>query len=259
MLLVGVLYLASQRLVMLGDVVVLILCALFMVPLCWVLFWRARVRRQAFRDFYLAPDSRWHRWIRGGVVMLTSRLILAAVLALLLLIGLARAESQLFWATLLAVGLMWPFSYRIILSQVARQASARFQRLLATRLHLIAWFMLLLALLLLPEFLVPVPDVRGLSLDEAVLRFTLAYSAESQTLDWGLLATEGVRALPHWLVQNLTAGWPGKAFAALAWSMVLVREWLFVWPILLLFQAMHDMLDGGITRRMHEAGLEWKV
>lgn len=255
LVLVGVLFLTSRALVEQPDSAVFALCGLLAVPLCWVLFWRARVRRQAFRDFYLAPASRWHRWIRGGVVMLLTRLLVALAFALLLLIGLARAESRAFWAALLVAALLWPFSYALVLRHVAAQASVRFHRLLATRMHLLAWFSVLLLMLVTTAFFAPVPDVRGLSLDDAVLRFTAGVPARSQVLDWGLVASEGLRALPHWLIQNLAGGLPGRVLALLAWSLVLLREWLFAWPLLLLFQAGQDILDGGINQRLSEAGL----
>lgn len=255
LLLVGALFFVSQSLFVLPDAAMVALCGLLAVPLCWVTFWRARVRRQAFRDFYLAPDSTWHRWIRGGVVMLGSRLALALALALLLLLGLARAESRAFWSVLLMVALLWPFSYAVTVRLVARQANARFHRLLATRLHLLIWFTVLLLILTAVAFFAAVPDVRGLSLDEAVLRFTAGHPVRSQVLDWGLVVTEGVRALPHWLLQNLGDGLPGRTLALLAWSPVLVREWLFAWPLLLLFQALQDILEGRFNDRLREAGL----
>ncbi len=255
LVLVGMMYFGSQTLTVLPDRAVMALCGGLALPLCWSLFWRARVRRQAFRDFYLAPESRWHGWIRGGVLMLATRLALALAFALLMLIGLARVESTVFWAGLLLVALLWPLSYGWVVKRVAGQASARFHRLLATRLHQGLWFAVLLTALVASALYAPVPDVRGLSLDEAVLRFTAGYPARSQALDWGLVATEGMRALPHWLVQNLGAGLPSRVLALLAWSLVLVREWLFAWPLLLLFQAGQDILDGQIHDRLREAGL----
>lgn len=254
LLLVGALFFGRALLPLLGDRDFGLLCVLLAVPLGWVLFWRARVCRQAFRDFYLAPGSFWHRWIRGGVPMLCGRLLVALVLALLLLIGLSRTDSRVFWAALLLAALLWPLSYRISARLVAAQVSPRFQRLLATRLHLLAWFAVLLAVLLGAALFLPVPDVRGASLDEAVLSFTQGAPPHSQLLDWGLIATETLRALPHWLVQNLGDGLPGRTLALLAWSLVLLRDWLFAWPLLLLFQAVQDMLDGGISKRLAEAG-----
>ena len=255
LLLVGGLYFGSQCLVELPDRGIGAIAALLAFPITWITFWRARVRRQAFRDFYLTPEGTWHRWIRGGVVMLANRLIIALALALLLIIGLARVESRAFWAVLLSVALLWPISYALCLKFVALQANPRFHRLLATRMHMALWFAVLLVVLVVLAFFAPVPDVRGASLDEAMLRFTMGYPARSQALDWGLVASEGLRALPHWLLQNLGEGLPSRLLSLLAWSLVLMREWLFAWPLLLLFQAAQDMLDGRIHDRLGEAGL----
>lgn len=239
----------------LSDAGFALLWMLIALPLCWVLFWRARVRRQAFRDFYLLPQSNWHRWIRGGVVMLGGRLLLALALALFLLIGLARLESAVFWVLLATGALLWPLTYPLVARRVATQANPRFVRLLATRIHLLSWLSMLLLVLMVLAFFTPVPDVRGLSLDEAIWNFTLGEAVRSQVLDWGLVVTQGLQALPHWLLQNLGHGLPGRVLALLAWSLVLLREWLFVWPLLLLFQALQDMLEGGIADRLREAGL----
>jgi len=256
LLLVGALFLVSARLAVLSDAAIGTLCLLLAAPLLWTLFWRARLRRRAFRDFYLKPDSSWHFWIRGGPAMLVTRALMALALALLLVIGLARAESRAFWASLLVMALLWASTYGLAARLGTRHAHPRFHRLLATRLHLAGWFGLLLAGLFSAALFAPVPDVRGLSLDEAVLRFTAGYPARSLMLDWGLAATDGLRALPHWLMQNLGHLVPGKILAVLAWSLVLVREWLFVWPLLLLFQAAQDILDGRMNDRLREAGLK---
>ncbi|MCC5864766.1 MAG: hypothetical protein JJU31_06605 [Wenzhouxiangella sp.] len=255
LLLVGGLYVGSQGLTELTDRGIGALCILLALPICWTSFWRARVRRRAFRDFYLTPDGSWHRWIRGGIVMLGTRLLIALALALLLVIGLARLEGRAFWVVLLVTALLWPLSYTACQQLVARQANLRFHRLLATRMHMAAWFAVLLLLLVALAFFEPVPDVRGLSLDEAVMRFTLGYPAQSQALDWGLVASEALRALPHWLIQNLGQSLPSQILSWLAWALVLLREWLFAWPLLLLFQAGQDMLDAGIRDRLREAGL----
>lgn len=253
--LVTALFLGRTQVVHLCDAGFALLCVLLALPLWWVLFWRARVRRQAFRDFYLLPQSRWHRWIRGGLVMLGGRLLLALTLALFLLIGLARVESPVFWVLLATGALLWPLTYPLVAHRVATQANPRFVRLLATRIHLLSWLSMLLLVLMALAFFIPVPDVRGLSLDEAIWDFTLGEAVRSQVLDWGLVVTQGLQAVPQWLLQNLGDGLPGRILALLAWSMVLMREWLFVWALLLMFQAVQDMLEGGIADRLREAGL----
>lgn len=254
LLLVGVLYFSSGWLAQWSDRGLMLACVVMAIPLLWALFWRAKVRRRAFRDFYLDPGSGWHRWIRGGVVMLASRAVLALAMALLLVIGLARIESRAFWGVLVVAAAAWIFSYDALARHVAGHANPRFHRLLATRLHGYAWFGGLLLVLCGLAFFEPVPDVRGLTLDEAVLRFTQGYPAASQLLDWGLVASEALRAIPHWLMQNLGQGLPGRALALLAWSLVLVREWVFAWPLVLLFQAVQDVLDGGLGARLEEMG-----
>jgi hypothetical protein len=254
LLVVGALYFSSGSFARWSDQGVTLACLLLAIPLLWTLFWRAKVRRRAFRDFYLHADSGWHRWIRGGVVMLGTRALVALGLALLLVIGLARTESRVFWGALVFAALTWMSSHGVLARRVATQAHPRFHRLLATRLHGYAWFGGLLLLLCGLAFFEPVPDVRGLTLDEAVLRFTQGYPAASRLLDWGLVATEALRAIPHWLMQNLGQDLPGRLLGLLAWSLVLAREWVFAWPLVLLFQAVQDALDGGVGARLEEMG-----
>jgi hypothetical protein len=86
------------------------------------------------------------------------------------------------------------------------------------------------------------------------MRFTQGYPAASRLLDWGLVATEALRAIPHWLMQNLGQEVPGRTLGLLAWSLVLAREWVFAWPLVLLFQAVQDVLDGGLRARLEEMG-----
>lgn len=234
----------------------MLVCVVIAIPLLWVLFWRAKVNRQAFRDFYLDPGSWWHGWIRGGAWMFTTRALVAYAMALLLIIGLARVGHQTFWVAIIITAFAWTFTYSVLLRHVMKHTNNRFHRFVATRLHSYAWFSSLLVVLCVLAFWEPIPDVRGLTLDEAVIRFTFGCQVESQILEWGLVVTEALRAIPHWLMQNFEQVLPGKMLASLAWFLVLLRELMFAWPLMLLFQAVQDLLDGGMIDRLREAGYE---
>ena len=79
----------------------------------------ARLRRRAWLDQYLRDDSPWHRWLRGGALMVARHQCLGACLALLLLVKL-RLLAWIDWPLLLiaVAGL-------VVLRNVLRRRLAR--------------------------------------------------------------------------------------------------------------------------------------
>jgi hypothetical protein len=74
----------------------------------------------------------------------------------------------------------------------------------------------------------------------------------SDTLYGGLVTSEAISAIPIWFAQNLGSQLPGAMWKLALWLVVLLREWLFVWPLILTFQALHIFLSGGLTQRLKE-------
>jgi hypothetical protein len=57
LLVVGALYFSSGVFARWSDRGLMLATTLLAIPLLWTLFWRAKVRRRAFRDFHLKPTA----------------------------------------------------------------------------------------------------------------------------------------------------------------------------------------------------------
>ena len=252
--LVALLLLASQWLTSLPDPWVLALAVRLALPMAILRFWRRRLQRLAWRSAVMNPASRYYTSFRGGAVMFGLQAGLALALSGVLLVGLARQESTLFWLVLVVMVPLWVQTHRVLEHRLRGHLDVRFARLAAHRLQAVGYGAALLVLLLAWSMFQTVVDLRGVTIEAAVLAFTAEIDARSASLQVSLEAVAAFDALRHWLVQNLAHAVPGLLLGLLAWAVVLVREWLLVWPLLLLWQAVHVMAEGGWQEQVRQAG-----
>jgi hypothetical protein len=255
-LLLTALHLMSQLLLQLSDGWVWLSTFALSVPVTALLFWRRRIHRRAFLDLYLNPLSCWHQWLKGGLFMLLMRGVVAYLLTLLLLIGLVRVNQITLWMFLVILVPLWVFSYNWFFTYVARHASVRFRRLVTDRVHGITHACLLVLALSIWALYEPRPDLSGVSLESAVLELTSAPDIESNTLRYGLILTGALNAVPMWLAQNFGQQLPSVVWRLIVWMFLLLRDWLFVWPLILVFQGLHAFLDGGLSDRLKESSYD---
>jgi hypothetical protein len=250
--LVALLLLLSQWLTSLPDPWVLALAVIVALPMAVLLFWRRRLQRWAWRRAVMNPASRYYTSFRGGALMFGVQAGFALALSGVLLVGLARQASTLFWLVLVVMVPLWVQTHRWLEHWLRGHLDARFARLAAHRLQAMGYGAVLLALLFAWSMFQSVDDLQGVSIETAVLAFTADIDANSTTLQASLEVVAAFDALRHWLVQNLAM--PGLLLGLLAWVLVLVREWLLVWPLLLLWQAVHVIVEGGGWEQVRQAG-----
>lgn len=247
------LLLASNRLVpAVSDVGAGLAILAFALPITALLFWRRRLRRRAFLDIYLNSTSYWHRWLRGGAPMLLIQFATAIILSAFLLVGLMRAETEWFWLTLLGILPVWVFSHPFFARYVSRHFSTRYCRLMTDWLHGWTHAAILLLAIVAWSFFQPVPDVSGASLNNAIRIFADKPRVESDVLQLGLIVSGALAAIPNWLIQNYDAYFPSLLLRLLLWAFIILREWLFVLPLMLLFQSVDMIVDGNWSVRAKE-------
>jgi hypothetical protein len=88
----------------------------------------------------------------------------------------------------------------------------------------------------------PFPDLGAVTLYEAMRHFAARQEAESLVLQRLLELSAALDGARHWLAQHWQEVLPGPAVQFIAWIVVLVQEWLFVWPYLLLCQALSHVI-----------------
>jgi hypothetical protein len=195
--------------------------------------WRSsRVRRRGVLAVYIHPDSPWQHRLRGGLFMAAKAAGLGALLALVLLLGLARAVGPVTWILLIAsvpalVGLRaW------LARRMAPHAGAAYLPLASWRVA--AWSVgsvLLLALVALSMFQVQ-PHFAGVSLERAVWHLVEQENARSPAAATLLQVVAGKDGLRLWLAQQLMPAPAASLAQLLGWMLVLATEALFVWSYL---------------------------
>ncbi len=241
--LMGVLLASARVLPVLPDAGVIAICLLLAVPLAWLGFLRRRLRRGALLTVALSPKSPWQRRLRGGAPMLLGQCLIAALLAWWLVLGLVRLDARSFWLLLIALMPLWVLLHHALQRRFAVHVNRRFLRMVTDRVAGVLLGVVLLIALLALSFHRPVPALSGLSIEGALAAYTAEVTADSAVLEIGLVVAAAVEALPQWFAQNLAVVLPGTGWQVLTWTLVLLREWLVVWPLLLLVQAVHGWLD----------------
>jgi hypothetical protein len=218
----------------LPTVVLIAAWGLFTALIATALFRRARIRRRAFLAVYVAAESPLQQWLRGGTLLALRPVLLGAVLALLLMVALARVGDDRVWMALIA-GVPALMLLRTWLSRrLARHAGALHLPILSWRLAAVLVGGVLTVLLVLLAYHQAYPDFAGVSLERAVWHLVdreHARSAAAQVLLQAAAAKDGLRL---WLAQQLMPAPATSLVHGLGWLLVLAEEGLFVWSYLLL-------------------------
>ena len=255
-ILLGILLALSRFAAALPDIWVAGVVILLALPLQSVLFWRRRMRRLAFRQACLKRNSPYFFRIRGGLWMFLGQSALALMLGSLLLVGLARQEHRVFWLLLVILVPVWLKSNHFLAGYFQKHVNEPFHLVLTHRVHGLLFGLCLLASLFAWTIFQPVINVSGVAFEAAVLAFTRETAMRSTMLGAGVDLLAGMDAARHWLGQNLMETLPGPGLHGLIWLMILIKEWLLVWPLLLMFQAVHLLAAGHWSSQINRSGDE---
>jgi hypothetical protein len=221
--------------------------------LVWVLFTsliatallhRARIRRRAFLAVYVAQASPLQGWLRGGLLLALRPALLGALLALLLMIALARIGDSRAWLALIAAGPVLVLLRAWLTGRLAAHAGPLHLPILSWRAAALPVGAALALLLVWLAYHQAYPDFRGVSLERAVWHLVdqeQARSGPAQVLFQVAAAKDGLRL---WLAQQLMPAPATSLVQLLGWLLVLAEEVLFVWSYLLLS---HGILIGAGT------------
>lgn len=235
--LIGALLIMGAALPKLPTGAVLALYVLLWLPLLLMLFIRRRMLRHAWRRAYVIDSSPWQRWLRGGPLMLIGQAVAASVLALALLVSLARETPPGTWIFLVLLVPIWSIAWAPLRTVLSRHLSTEI--LAFSTAGLLRWLSaaVLLTLLTVSAFWQAVPDLSEATLYDAARIFSLQQQAESGFLQALLDVAGALDGAGHWLAQNWLHVLP-TGMRPLAWSLVLVQQWLFIWPFLLLCETL---------------------
>jgi hypothetical protein len=236
--LIALLLLIARLLPRMQSAYVLVSWAVLWLPMLALLFWRRRAARRAWLSVYLNESSVWRTRLRGGLLMLLGQALASGALSLALLVSLARGIPSVSWSVLIAFVPVWALGWRV-LGRYLRSHAVNAYLPLATG-GVLRWLCgsAILAVLAAAALWQPYPDLGAVSLYDAARYFALQQQAQSGLLLRLLEVAAALDGARHWLAQHWLDGVPGLALQLIAWMLVLVQEWLFVWPYLLLCQAL---------------------
>jgi hypothetical protein len=205
---------------------------------------RARKRRRAFLAVYVAPESPFQRWLRGGVLLALRPALLGAALALVLMVALARIGDARVWPALIAAGAALVLVRYWLHPRLAAHAGPLYLPLLSWRIAALVVGVLLTAMLVALAWHQPYPDFSGVSLERAVWHLVDQQQARSPAAEVLLQAAAVKDALRLWLAQQFMPAPAASLVQFLGWLLILAEEVLFVWSYLLLG---HGLLIGAGT------------
>ncbi|MGQ4877840.1 hypothetical protein ACOJCM_04620 [Billgrantia sp. LNSP4103-1] len=188
----------------------------------------ARLRRRAWLGQYLLVTSPWHRWLRGGVLMVIRHQLLALLLALLLLVKL-RLLTLAHWPVLLAATLALVLLQEAIRRRLERHVVAPYVAALARRLLVWPAGFVLALLLVIAALWLTQPYLVGLGWEEALLRHTSTAAGDSLL---GLLErlAQALELTQYWAMQNaLAQGRFGYGLALFGWCLLLFTQSAIAW------------------------------
>ncbi|HRP35040.1 MAG TPA: hypothetical protein PLI48_04070 [Gammaproteobacteria bacterium] len=208
--------------------------ALFATLIATALWQRARIRRRAFLAVYIAAASPLQRLLRGGPLLALRPLLLGGLLAILLMVALARTSDHWAWVALMASGPALLLLRARLQRRLQGHAGALYLPILSWRAA--AWPVgaALMAVLAWLGFQQAYPDFAGVSLERAVWHMVdqeRARSGPAEVLLQAAAAKDGVRL---WLAQQLMPAPATSLLQLLGWLLILAEEVLFVWSYLLL-------------------------
>ena len=184
--------------------------------------------------------------------MLLGQALLAAAFALALLLSLARGISPSTWIVLILSVPLWSKAWTLADRSLHRHANTEFLPLTAGRVVVWVFGIVLVLGLGMRGLWQPVPDLGEVTLYDTVRHYAAGQDAKSTFLEGLLTVSAALEGVRHWLAQHWFEGLPGLGLQFLAWMVVLVREWLFVWPWLLLCAAVSHVVYRHEQR--HEPG-----
>lgn len=226
---------------------------LLAVPMQWSLYRYRRQYRRAWLHTVLVPRSRWRQRLRGGALLWLWQSGLAAGLSLLLLISLSRPIALPVWIAWVLLAPLWVWGTSVLRARALRDLQPEWAALTLYRLRFLLAGGSMLALLVLLALFQPTPDLTAASFAQTLSNHLRQDPAESLLLTLGADTLNSLDALRHWLVWQMADHIPRPALGLLVLTLVTVQEWLLVWPMLVLFAGVHQLIDpAALTAR--EAG-----
>jgi hypothetical protein len=188
----------------------------------------ALLRRRAVLSMYLRPESWLFRLLRGGAVLIAWQTIKALALGVLLLVASVSWEPEV-WAVLGLDALLLALLFRAADGLLGPHARPGYAGMLVRRLLVPINSGLLLLAVVVVELHTAQPDLRGISLVEAIEAQVAQAGAACAGVAILARAAAALDALGWWLAETQLTRPELVAVAPAAWLAFLAVSLGFVW------------------------------
>ncbi len=207
----------------------------------------ALLRRSAWLSQYLLEESRYHRLLRGGALLLLWHLALATLLALFMLIKLSLLSPWLWGVMLLNIPLL-ALMVSTLDSRVRSHVKPTVRAALVRRLAVPLDAALLVLVYLAVTLALTQPNLIGLSWSEAVTFHLPGSSRQLAVLAFFERAYLLADLTLQWALQNTLGDTDHSGWMALAgWTLLLMTSTAFIWAYVRLLVGGHALMTKGET------------
>lgn len=213
----------------------------------------ARLQRRAWLDQYLFDDSPWHRWLRGGLVMVLRHQLVGALLALVLLVKL-RLLPLVAWPLLLAGAAGLVLARQWMRRRLARHVIGERLPAVTRRLLVPPVAGLLALVLVVAAFWLPQPWLVGLGWEEAIADHLPGGEGDSLLAFFERLAASA-ELTQYWAMQNAVERLLlGPLMTLLGWLLLLLTQGAVAWAYVRLLVGVDALRRErpAVTRRHRE-------
>lgn len=198
--------------------------------LCFVgSFEAALQRRRTWLEQYLLTESPGHRLLRGGLLLAGWHMLLAALFCLFLLVTLRRLNPWL-WPVLLVGVPLVVWLVAAIRIRLARHIKATALPALTRRFVVPIGVTLLLLIYLATQLLLPQPDLRGFTWQQALQQLPVGPTSELALVALLERMHAVLELTLQWALQNTLGDFAHGGLLGLAgWSMFLLTGAAFIW------------------------------
>ncbi len=207
----------------------------------------ALLRRRAWLNQYLLEKSRYHRMLRGGVLLFTWNLAVATLLALFMLIKLSLLSPWLWGVMLINVPLLALITGALD-ARMSSHVKPRLRPALVRRIAVPVDAALMVLIYLAVTLALTQPNLIGLSWSEAVTFHLPGSSSQLAVLAFFERAYLLVDLSLQWALQNTLGDTDHSGWMALAgWALLLLTSTAFIWAYVRLLVGGQALMTNALT------------
>ena len=224
----------------------------FAIPIAVLLFWRNRFKRQIFHKIYINSESIFYDKFIGGVFLFIVQFFVATIFALNLIAGTILIDGYLYWLVLLSSPFIWILVGIFLSPYINNHVNEEFRVSVSSRLQLYITGSLLMVIFVVIGFFSQVDDLRGLSFIDSYVNRTMSVYSKSFFLNIVVEFQILIETLFLWLVALANENTESMSFRLLTWAIALFNQWLFIWPLMYVYQFVQWLLYSNRKSNMAE-------